>query len=69
MPIDNLINELQQTLPSILDVTDICSILSISPDTVYREIQNGALSAYKAEGEWCVLRSDFLDYLERNATV
>lgn len=69
MPIDDLIRELRQNLPSILDVTDICSILDVSPDTIYREIQSGALLAYKAEGEWCVLRADFLEYLERNATV
>ncbi len=69
MPIDDLMAELKRTLPSILDVTDICSILGVSPDTIYREIQSGALSAYKADGEWCVLRNDFLEYLERNATV
>lgn len=69
MPFTDLRLELEKTLPSILNITDICSVLMVSPDTIYREIADGKLDAYKAEGEWNVLRKDFLDYLDQNTTI
>jgi excisionase family DNA binding protein len=43
--------------------------LTVSPDTIYREIQDGKLSAYKAEGEWNVLKGDLLEYMETRSTI
>jgi len=61
--------ELEDELPPILIVSDICSLLHISPDTVYREIEDGMLPAWKMEGDWNVSRADFLAYLERISTL
>ncbi len=69
MPFAELRDELEKTLPSILNIMDICSILTVSPDTIYREIQDGKLLAYKADGEWNVLRSDLLEYMEKRSTI
>jgi excisionase family DNA binding protein len=60
---------LENELPPILIVSDICSLLRISPDTVYREIEDKILPAWKVEGEWNVTRADFLEYLERISTL
>jgi predicted site-specific integrase-resolvase len=69
MPFAALREELEKTLPSILNIMDICSILTVSPDTIYREIQDGKLIAFKAEGEWNVLKGDLLEYMERRSTI
>lgn len=66
---DDLKDELVATLPAILDVQDICSILRVSKKTIMREITEGRLAAYRVEGEWNINRSDFLAYLRRNATL
>lgn len=60
---------LEKQLPSILNLSDICSILMVSPDTIYREIKDHRLIAYKADGEWNVLKSDLLDYMEKISTI
>ncbi len=69
MPFADLKEELEKQLPSILNLQDICSILAVSPDTIYREIRDKKLEAYKADGEWNILKSDFIDYMEKNSTL
>lgn len=69
MPFADLKEELEKQLPSILNLQDICSILSVSPDTIYREIRDKKLDAFKADGEWNILKNDFLDYMEKNSTI
>jgi hypothetical protein len=66
---DDLEEKLQNELPAILDVPDICSILRVSRKTVMREISAGNIIAYRADGEWNVNRTEFLDYLSRNANL
>ena len=66
---DDLKKEFLDSLPAILDVPDICSILRVSRKTVVREIEGKRLSAYRADDEWNVTRSDFLSYLSRRATL
>lgn len=65
----DLREELEKQLPSILNLQDICSILAVSPDTIYREIHDKNLDAFKADGEWNVLKNDFLNYMEKNSTL
>ena len=69
MPFSDLRDELEKQLPSILNLQDICSILAVSPDTIYREIRDRKLDAFKADGEWNILKNDFLEYMEKNATI
>jgi len=69
MPFADLKEELEKQLPSILNLQDICSILSVSPDTIYREIRDKKLNAFKADGEWNILKNDFIDYMEKNSTI
>ena len=67
---DKLSKELERTLPSLLNIQDICSTLRISSSTVRRELarENG-LPGFMMDGEWTVIRADFLDYLSRNGTL
>lgn len=65
----DLREDLEKQLPSILNLQDICSILAVSPDTIYREIRDKNLDAFKADGEWNVLKNDFLNYMEKNSTL
>lgn len=69
MAFAELKEELEKQLPSILNLTDICSILAVSPDTIYREIKDKKLCAFKADGEWNVLKADFLEYMEKISTI
>lgn len=58
-------------LPAILGIQDICSLLRISPDTVYREIRDGRLLAYRANEQgnaWSVARPDLIAYLADRGT-
>ncbi len=67
---DDVRKDLIESLPAILDIRDICSILRVSPSTVRREIKRpNGIHAYLADGEWNVARPDFLAYLSRNATL
>ncbi|HOX30881.1 MAG TPA: helix-turn-helix domain-containing protein [Spirochaetales bacterium] len=66
---DDLKQELLESLPAILDVPDICSILRVSRKTVLREISAHRLIAYQVDDEWNVNRTDFLAYLSRNGTL
>lgn len=67
---DETVKELEENLPPILDIRDICSILRVSDSTVRRELNRpGGLRGYLAEGEWNVARPDFLDYLIRQGTL
>jgi IS30 family transposase len=67
---DELRQELESSLPAILNIPDICSILRVSPSTVRRELKRpGGLHGYMADEEWNVTRSDFLMYLSKNATL
>jgi hypothetical protein len=62
--------ELEEDLPPILDIRDICSILRVSDTSVRRELtRQGGIPGYLAEGKWNVARADFLAYLERNGTL
>jgi len=69
MPFSELREELEKQLPSILNISDICSILTVSPDTIYREIKDKKLVAFKADGGWNVLKKDLLDYMEKISTI
>jgi excisionase family DNA binding protein len=66
---DDLKDELLATLPVILDVQDLCSILRVSKKTIMREISERRLVAYQIDGEWNINRSDFLNYLSQTATL
>ena len=62
--------ELETTLPPILNIPDICSILQVSPSTIRRELhRKDGLQGYLADGEWNIARADFLEYLAHNATL
>jgi|GEM_PF-2136648 len=66
---EQLKKELVESLPPILNIRDICSILRISDDTVRRELHRpGGMEGFYADGEWNVTRVAFLSYLSRNAT-
>lgn len=66
---ERLKKELAETLPPILNIQDICSILRVSWKTVFKELhRKGGLEGFIAEGEWNVTRADFLKYLSRNDT-
>lgn len=57
-------------LPTILSIKDMADFCSTTPMTFYRVIHNGLLSAYKdAEGNWNVLREDFIKYLRRRSNL
>jgi excisionase family DNA binding protein len=66
---EDLEEDLLKSLPAILDVQDICSTLRVSRKTVMREITAEKIPAYRADDEWNVTRSDFLEYLSRNANL
>jgi len=67
---DDLRKELEETLPPIIDIRDICSTLKVSASTVRRELtREGGLPGFIMDGEWNVTRKDFLDYLDRNGTL
>ena len=67
---EELMKELEEDLPPILDIRDICSILKVSDSTVRRELSRpDGLPGYLAEGEWNVARADFIASLERHGTL
>lgn len=63
------IKELTATLPAVLDVADAALLLRVSQRTIQREILEGKIEAFRADGEWNILRSDFISYLWRNANL
>lgn len=70
MPQEQTLEKLKMTLPAILNIPDICSVLKVSPTTVRRELaRKNGLPGYLADGEWSVNRADFLVYLEQNGTL
>lgn len=56
--------QLRDTLPAILSIKDIASILRCSETTIRRLIRDKGLQAFLADGEWNILREDFIQYLD-----
>jgi len=70
MLLDDTEQILKETLPAIMDIDDLCSCLNISYRSAIRMIHEDQITAFKDDdGEWNVLRDDFLDYLSKQSNL
>lgn len=54
-----------KTIPPILDLQDLTTVLRISKSTSYKLLKE--LKAWKDEdGEWMILRDDLITWIEKN---
>lgn len=61
---ERILHELHK-LPAVLDREDLRALLRISKRGIDRILADPELHAWKEDGEWNVLRSDLIEWLEK----
>lgn len=53
---------------AVLDIQEACTLLKVSPATLYRAVRRGGIPGTKIGGQWRFLREDLLELLRRRET-
>ena len=62
---ESMMKELN-SLPTVLSLKDLKTALRLSDRSMYRIVQDPDLHAFKDGRDWNVLKSDLIEWLEKN---
>jgi hypothetical protein len=62
---ESMLKELN-SLPTVLSLKDLKTALRLSDRSMYRIVQDPDLHAFKDGRDWNVLKSDLIEWLEKN---
>lgn len=62
---ESMLKELN-SLPTVLSLKDLKTALRLSDRSMYRIVQDPELHAFKDGRDWNVLKSDLIEWLEKN---